>query len=59
MEGFVCVGKGSRIEHDVSLKDTVIWDDVVIEKGSRMEGCIVADNARVTGEHREEALIPG
>ena len=59
MEGFVCVGKGSRIEHGTSLKDTVIWDDCVIEQGSRIEGCIVADGARVTGEHREEALIPG
>jgi mannose-1-phosphate guanylyltransferase len=59
MEGFVCVGKGSRIGHDASLKDTVIWNDVVIEQGSQIEGCIVADGARVTGEHREEALIPG
>jgi mannose-1-phosphate guanylyltransferase len=58
MDGFVCVGKGSRIEHGASLKDTVIWDDCVVEQGSHVEGCIVADGARVRGEHRGEALVP-
>jgi mannose-1-phosphate guanylyltransferase len=58
MEGFVCVGKGSRIKQGASLKDTVVWDDVVVEQGSHIEGCIVADGARVRGEHRGEALVP-
>ena len=58
-EGFVCVGKGSRIEQGALLKDTVIWDNCVIEQGSRIEGCVVADSVRVEGEHRGEVLVPG
>jgi mannose-1-phosphate guanylyltransferase len=58
MEGFVCVGKGSLIGHGVTLKDTVIWDNAVVDQGSQLEGCIVADGTHVRGEHRGEVLMP-
>ena len=59
MEGFVCVGKGTCIEHGALIKDSVIWDEAVIARGSVVERCVVADGARVTGAHHGEALIPG
>jgi mannose-1-phosphate guanylyltransferase len=48
IEGVVCVGKGSRI-----------GAGSIIEKGSSIEGCVVADGTQVKGEHRGEVLIPG
>ncbi len=59
MEGSVCVGKGTRIGRGALIKDSIIWDDVVIEKGSMAEGCVVGDRTRVTGQHQGEVLIPG
>ena len=59
MEGVVCVGRGSHIEEGAFIKDSIIWDEVWIEKGSIVEGCVVGDGTQVKGEHREEALIPG
>ena len=59
IEGFVCVGKGTRIMRGSFIKDSIIWDEVRIEEGSIVEGCIVGDRTQVTGEHRGEVLIPG
>jgi mannose-1-phosphate guanylyltransferase len=59
MEGFVCVGKGSRIKEGAVIRDSIIWDGVWIEKGSVVEGCIVGDGTQVRGTHRGEALISG
>ena len=59
IEGFVCVGKGTRIMKGSFIKDSVIWDEVRIEEGSTVESCIVGDRTQVTGEHRGEVLIPG
>jgi mannose-1-phosphate guanylyltransferase len=59
MEGFVCVGKGSRIGAGSRIKDSIIWDQVWIEKGSIIEGCVVADGTQVKGVHRGEVLITG
>jgi mannose-1-phosphate guanylyltransferase len=58
IEGFVCVGKGTRIKAGSFIKDSVIWDEVVIEAGSAVEGCVVGDRTQVQGEHRGEVLIP-
>jgi mannose-1-phosphate guanylyltransferase len=59
IEGFVCAGKGTRIKKGSFIKDSIIWDEVWIEEGSIVEGCIVSDRTQVTGEHRGEVLIPG
>jgi mannose-1-phosphate guanylyltransferase len=58
IEGFVCVGKGTCIKDGSVIKDSVIWDEVLIEEGSIVEGCIVGDRAQVKGKHRREVLIP-
>jgi mannose-1-phosphate guanylyltransferase len=59
MEGFVCVGRGSRIGAGSLLTDAILWEDVVVEEDSVIEGCVVGDGTRVRGRHRGEALIPG
>lgn len=59
MEGYVCVGKGSRIGAGSLIKDSIIWDQVWIEKGSIIEECVVGDGTQVQGAHRGEVLIPG
>jgi mannose-1-phosphate guanylyltransferase len=59
IEGFVCVGKGTRIKEGAFVKDSIIWDEVEIEAGSSIEGCVVGDRTQVKGKHRGEVLIPG
>jgi NDP-sugar pyrophosphorylase family protein len=59
IEGFVCVGNGTRIKAGSFIKDSIIWDEVVIEARSSVEGCVVGDGTRVRGRHHGEALIPG
>jgi mannose-1-phosphate guanylyltransferase len=59
MEGFVCVGRGSRIKAGASLTDSILWEDVVAEEGSVIEGCVVGDGTQVRGRHHGETLIPG
>jgi mannose-1-phosphate guanylyltransferase len=59
IEGFVCAGKGTRIKEGSIIKDSIIWDEVWIEEGSVVEGCVVGDRTQVKGKHRGEVLIPG
>jgi mannose-1-phosphate guanylyltransferase len=59
IEGLCCVGKKTRIERGAFIKDSIIWDEVVIGRGSVVEECIVGSKTRVKGEHRGEVLIPG
>jgi mannose-1-phosphate guanylyltransferase len=59
IEGFVCAGKGTRIKTGSFIKDSIIWDEVVIEAGSTVEGCVVGDRAQVKGQYRGAVLIPG
>jgi NDP-sugar pyrophosphorylase family protein len=59
MEGVVCVGRRTHIGTGAFIKDSIIWDACVIEAGSMVEGCVVADGTRVRGAHQGEALIPG
>ena len=33
IEGFVCAGKGTRIKAGSFIQDSIIWDEVVIERG--------------------------
>ena len=58
IEGFVCSGKRTRIKEGSFIKDSIIWDEVEIEAGSSVEGCVVGDRTRVKGKHRGEVLIP-
>ena len=59
IEGFISVGKRTSIKAGAFIKDSIIWDEVEIEAGSSVEGCVVGDRAQVKGKHRGEVLIPG
>ncbi|OGP53737.1 MAG: hypothetical protein A2Y65_01470 [Deltaproteobacteria bacterium RBG_13_52_11] len=59
MEGIICVGKGTYIKVGSFIKDSIIWDEAVIDPGSILESCVVGDRTQVTGRHQGEALIPG
>jgi mannose-1-phosphate guanylyltransferase len=58
IEGICCVGKKTHIERGALIKDSIIWDEVVIGKGSVVEECVVGSMTQVKGEHRGEVLIP-
>jgi len=59
IEGISCVGKKTRIDRGAFIKDSIIWDEVVIRTGSVVEECVVGSGAQVKGTHRGEVLIPG
>ncbi len=54
--GFNVIGRRSRVREDVLLHDCVLWDDVLVEPGSRLKNCIVADGVIVRGEHEDEII---
>jgi NDP-sugar pyrophosphorylase family protein len=41
------VGERTRLEAGVSATDSVLWDDVIVERGARLRRCIVTDGVRV------------
>jgi len=59
LEGTVVAGKGTRIMEGVELENVILWDDVLIERGSRLRNCIVTDRVRANGSHENEILIEG
>ena len=59
IEGICCVGKKARIGSGALIKDSIIWDEVVISTGCVVEECVVGSGTQVKGVHRGEVLIPG
>ncbi len=59
MEGVVCVGGRTHIGRGSLIKDSILWEEIVVEEGSILEGCIVGDETKVEGKHRGEVLAPG
>lgn len=43
----VSAGRGTRVESSARLTDTVLWDDVAVGAGARVERCVVADGVRI------------
>lgn len=43
----VSAGRGTRVEASARLTDTVLWDDVAVGAGARVERCVVADGVRI------------
>ena len=58
IEGICCVGKETQIESRALIKDSIIWDEVVISQGSIVEECVIGSKTLVQGTHRGEVLIP-
>ncbi|KAI0463890.1 hypothetical protein LJB42_002898 [Komagataella kurtzmanii] len=51
-----CVGKNVRIGEGVQLKNSYIWDDVVLENGVEATGAVVASGALIRAGAK---LLPG
>jgi NDP-sugar pyrophosphorylase family protein len=43
----IAAREGHPLASAEGLKDTVLWDDVVIERGARLERCVITDGVRV------------
>lgn len=57
LKGYVSCGAGTIIPGGVELEDVILWDDVCVEPGSRLSGCIVGDGVTVKGDHRNEVIV--
>ncbi len=44
---YAVIGENTAIEAHAEVRDSVIWDNVVIEEGARLDGVILADDVRV------------
>lgn len=55
-EGYIAVGEDVKIENNVYLKNSIIWDNVIIRANSRLDNCVVCDNVIVNGKHKDEIL---
>ncbi|PIU18098.1 MAG: hypothetical protein COT16_03325 [Elusimicrobia bacterium CG08_land_8_20_14_0_20_44_26] len=44
---YVSIGKNSKIGASVSVKNSIIWDNVLIDKNVRIKNCIIAYNAKI------------
>jgi mannose-1-phosphate guanylyltransferase len=58
LNGSVVLGPGVRICDDVALQDVILWNDVRIEKGSRLENCIASDGISISGCHTGKIFAP-
>jgi NDP-sugar pyrophosphorylase family protein len=54
----IATREGHPLPADENVKDTVLWDDVVIERGAKLERCVITDGVRVpeTAEWRDVAV---
>jgi NDP-sugar pyrophosphorylase family protein len=41
------IGRGSVIERSAEVTESVIWDDVSVGAGARLERCVVADGVTI------------
>jgi mannose-1-phosphate guanylyltransferase len=58
LKGTVIAGRGVRVGRDVRLENVILWDNVEVEDGSRLQNCIVADGIRVSGNHAGKIFVP-
>ena len=55
------IGSGSRVDQTARVIDSVIWDNVAVGAGARLERCVVADNVKIPAgaSFRNCAIIQG
>lgn len=57
-EAGVCVGANCTISPEAEVRDSVLWDDVIVAENANLYRTIVADGVRIeAGEHFENAAI--
>lgn len=55
--GDVIRGDRTAIESRASVRDSILWDDVTVENGAILEGCIVTDGVHVApGTYRQSIV---
>lgn len=54
--GYSSIGSNCIIKEGAQIRNSIIWDNVVIENGVKLDGCIIASNS-VIG--KESILMPG
>lgn len=54
LRGVVTVGNGCAVMEGAVLEDVILWDNVTVEPGSRLRGCIATDGSVVGGIHEDE-----
>jgi mannose-1-phosphate guanylyltransferase len=52
LRGCTVVGRDCHVGANATLEDTILWPDAEIASQSRLEGCIVRSQKRVSGFHR-------
>lgn len=55
-QGFNVIGRETRVMEGVLLRDSILWDGILVESGSSLRNCIVADGVLVRGEHKDEII---
>jgi mannose-1-phosphate guanylyltransferase len=56
MKGFVVVGKGSHVMEGAEIENTILWENVRVNRDSFLRDCIVADGVHIEGVHEGETL---
>jgi mannose-1-phosphate guanylyltransferase len=52
LSGFFSIGTDCSVADDASIEDTILWPNAEIASKSRLQGCIVRANRKVSGIHR-------
>jgi NDP-sugar pyrophosphorylase family protein len=54
-------GRGTRIDPSAHITQSILWDDVTVGAGARLDDCIVSDGVQVPAGavHRREILVRG
>jgi NDP-sugar pyrophosphorylase family protein len=55
--GKLLCGEGTRIAPSAVLRDTILWDDVTVEAGARLDRCIVTDGVRIDASAAHSDVI--
>lgn len=46
-KGDCIIGSNCIIQENVEIIDSIIWDNVTIEKGSKLDNCIISNNVKI------------
>lgn len=57
-DGGLDAGRGARLDATASVTDSVLWDDVEVGPGAKVDTCIVTDGVRIpAGASYERAIL--
>lgn len=59
MEGGTTIGSRVMVDPSATVTNSVLWDDVVVEAGARLDGCVVMSGVRVPAGTWTDVIING